>query len=94
MPPLHYNWALLTHQQTSGRLLSSLRQSSRQSKSDDGLPLPDIKTVELLNQKATEKLAEIVRRSTSGEAGWEGYDTAELIAARELLDRDATQITR
>jgi hypothetical protein len=56
--------------------------------------LPDIKTVELLNQKATEKLTEIVRRSASGESGWEGYDSAELIAARALLDKDGKTITR
>lgn len=61
---------------------------SRQSKSEEGLPIPDMKTIELLNQNATEKLTEIVRRSVGGESGWGGYDSAELIAARELLDRD------
>jgi hypothetical protein len=46
-------------------------------------PLPNIKTVEKLKEIATAKLSEIVRRSVAGEAGWEGYDNAELIAARE-----------
>lgn len=90
----HYFWTCLTNSQTTSRLLSILPQLSRQSKSDEGLPPPDLKTVELMNQKATEKLSEIVRRSVGGESGWEGYDPAELIAARELLDRDATKITR
>ncbi len=67
---------------------------SRQSKPEDGSSPPDLKTVELLNQKATAKLTEIVRRSVSGEKGWQGYDSAELIAARELLDRDASPIVR
>ena len=53
-----------------------------------------MKTLQLLNQKATAKLSEIVRRSVGGEKGWQGYDPAELIAARELLDRDATPVTR
>lgn len=67
---------------------------ARQSKSEDGTPLPEIKSIELLNEKATAKLSEIVRRGVAGETGWQGYDAAELIAARELLDRDATPVTR
>lgn len=43
---------------------------------------------------ATSKLGEIVRRSASGEKGWDGYDAAEIIAARELLDRDAQSVAR
>ena len=80
--------------QTTNRLLTTLRQASKQSKSDGGLPLPDIKIVERLNETATAKLSEIVRRSTAREAGWEGYDSAEIIAAKELINRDATSITR
>lgn len=67
---------------------------ARQSKSEDGPSLPEIKSIELLNEKATAKLSEIVRRSVAREKGWQGYDGAELIAARELLDRDATPVTR
>jgi hypothetical protein len=58
------------------------------------LPTPDLKTVERLNETATAKLSEIVRRSVGGEAGWEGYDKAELIAAKALLNSDAEKITR
>lgn len=82
------------HNQTSNRLLSLLPQLAQQSKSEDSASLPDVKTIQLLNQKATAKLSEIVRRSVGGEKGWQGYDPAELIAARELLDRDATPVTR
>jgi ER membrane protein complex subunit 2 len=71
-----------------------LPQTIQQSKSEDEASLLDIKTVQLLNQKATAKLAEIVRRGVGGEAGWQGYDPAELIAARELLDRDVTHVPR
>jgi tetratricopeptide (TPR) repeat protein len=79
---------------TSTRLLVILLQGSRQSKSDNGLATPDLKTVECLNQAATAKLSEIVRRSVGGENGWDGYDQTELIAARELLNRDSSLITR
>ena len=69
-------------------------QLSRPSKSEDVANLPDTKTVQLLNQKATEKLHDILRRCAGGEQGWQGYDSAELIAVREILDRDATPVTR
>ncbi|TVY60685.1 TPR repeat protein oca3 [Lachnellula suecica] len=81
---------------TTSKLLTTLSQSqvSRQSKGDTGLPPPDIKDIERLNELATAKLSEIVRRNTSGEAGWEGYEKPEIIAAQELLNRDAAPITR
>lgn len=47
-----------------------------------------------LNELATAKLAEIVRRSTSGEKGWDGYNAAEIAAARALLDKDVQKIAR
>jgi len=83
----------LNNEQTSGKFLSLLPQP-RQSRSEEGPTPPDLKTVQLLNQTATAKLSEIVRRSVSGEKGWQGYDSAELIAVRELLDRDASTIVR
>ena len=69
-------------------------QSTRQSKGDTGLPPPSIETVKRLNEVATSKLAEIVRKSAGGEAGWQGYDEGEVIAAKELLNRDSVSITR
>ncbi|KAI9648304.1 Inositol phosphatase SIW14 [Ciborinia camelliae] len=67
--------------------------TNRNTKSDPSLPLPDRKTIEKLNETATSKLSEIVRRSAAKEPGWEGYDEASLIAARELLNRDSGSIT-
>jgi hypothetical protein len=58
---------------------------SRQSKADNSLPLTDVKIVEKLKETATAKLSEIVRRSAGGEAGWGGYDKAEVIAAKERM---------
>ncbi len=69
-------------------------QASRQSKTDAGLPLPDLKTVERLNEVATAKLSEIVRRSVASERGWEGYEKAEVIAAKALLDTDVAKTSR
>jgi CRISPR/Cas system CMR subunit Cmr6 (Cas7 group RAMP superfamily) len=55
---------------------------------DEDLPLPKLSTVKKLEELATAKLAEIVRNYGAGKKGWTGYDEAEVIAARELLDRD------
>lgn len=55
---------------------------------------PSIDAVKKLNEVATAKLAEIVRKGTAGEKGWDGYSPSELIAARELLNRDTQQISR
>lgn len=80
--------------QTTSRLIETMPQSSRPSKGETGLPPPDMETVKRLNEVATSKLSEIVRRSAGGEAGWQGYDEAEVIAAKELLNRDSASITR
>ncbi|KAH8804623.1 hypothetical protein F5884DRAFT_859245 [Xylogone sp. PMI_703] len=80
--------------QVTSRLLTRLPQSSRSSKTEDGPALPDLKTVERLNEMATAKLAEIVRRSTGGEPGWTGYEESEVAAAQELLKKDEAPNTR
>lgn len=56
----------------------------------DDFALPEYSTVERLNELATAKLTEIVRRSSAKERGWRGYEEAEVAAARELLSKDAT----
>jgi len=61
---------------------------------DDKTVLPLLKTIERLNELATAKLGEIVRKHSSGEKGWQGYEEAEIIAARALLDRSNARITR
>jgi hypothetical protein len=71
---------------------SALNTTSDSSYSD--LPLPSVKSVEKLNEVATLKLAEIVRRSAAKERGWDGYDEAEIIAARALLDKDGQKVVR
>lgn len=69
--------------------------SSKQSKSSDSeLPPPSLQTVKKLNEVATSKLAEIVRRSKSGDKDWNGYSEAELIAAQALLDQSADKVAR
>lgn len=75
-------------------MISSPPASGRQSKSDEVAASTDLVTLQALNLKATEKLTEIIRRSNGGEIGWQGYSQAELIAAKELLDRDAMPLTR
>jgi hypothetical protein len=85
--------------QTTTRLLPLLPTSSSTkpatSKSSDAdLPTPTLKTTEKLNEAATAKLSEIIRRSKSGDKAWDGYSEAELIAAHELLSRDAQNVAR
>jgi hypothetical protein len=52
---------------------------------DDEIPVPKVASVKKLEEIATKKLGEIVRKASAGKTG---YDEAEVIAARELLDRD------
>ncbi|KAH8726355.1 hypothetical protein GQ44DRAFT_706162 [Phaeosphaeriaceae sp. PMI808] len=54
---------------------------------EDDVPIPKVETVKKLEEIATNKLGEIVRNYSSKKTGWTGYDEAEVIAARELLDR-------
>ncbi|CZT18048.1 related to kinetoplast-associated protein KAP [Ramularia collo-cygni] len=58
------------------------------------LATPSLAAVTKLNEVATSKLVEIVRRSASGEKDWDGYNAAEVIAARELIEKDVQKIQR
>jgi ER membrane protein complex subunit 2 len=58
------------------------------------LALPTEGTVEALHELATAKLAELVRTSSSGDKSSGGYDPAELIAAKELLDQETKNLQR
>jgi hypothetical protein len=58
------------------------------------LPAPSKATIEKLNELATAKLAEIVRRSTSGEKDWDGFSQTEIFAARALLNQNTAAIQR
>lgn len=75
------------------QLLSEPGKSKKQTDSDL-FTLPEPTTVEKLNQLATERLAEIVRRNTAGEALWQGYDAAEIAAARALIEKSTPQVVR
>lgn len=84
---------------TTGRLLQALEgaKKSQLTVSDPttgDLPPPSLASVKKLNELATAKLAEIVRRSSAGEKGWDGYNVVELKAAKEALHRDTEKIER
>lgn len=74
------------------RLLKGESKLTRQVDEGD-FALPDSKTMERLNELATAKLSEIVRRSTAQERGWRGYDKLEVAAARELLSDEASAVS-
>ena len=69
-------------------LLSEPSSKRNNKDDDDDVAPPKVETVKKLEEIATSKLAEIVRHYSSGKKGWQGFDEAEVIAARELLDRD------
>lgn len=79
--------------QASNKLLqeSSTRNKKQQ---DDGFAAPDTKAIQRLNELATTKLAEIVRRYGAQEKLWQGYDAEEVAAARELLSKSSAQVVR
>jgi hypothetical protein len=57
--------------------------SKRGAQDDDEVPAPQAATVRKLEELATKKLGEIVRNAGAGKTG---YDAAEVVAARELLN--------
>ena len=64
------------------------------SQKDEEIAPPSLSTVQKLNELATAKLAEIVRKHSTGAEEWKGYEESEIIAARELLDRDTGKTVR
>ncbi|KAI1404605.1 TPR-like protein [Hypoxylon fuscum] len=79
---------------TAKQLLSNPPKASSNRTGSEGFAVPDTATLSKLDEVATEKLAEIVRRSSAGERGWQGYDEAEIKAARELLENDSDEVIR
>jgi hypothetical protein len=69
-------------------LADAASASKRTPSDDDDVPVPSLETIKKLEELATNKLAEIVRQYKSGKKAWTGFNEAEIIAARELLDRD------
>lgn len=84
---------LLTIYKITRQLLKEPQKTAKQS-DDDGLSLPDTATLRQLDELATKKLAEITRRFSAGEKGWQGYDEAEITAAKALLDNDSDATIR
>ncbi|KAJ6438680.1 kinetoplast-associated protein KAP [Purpureocillium lavendulum] len=77
---------------TTDKLLSGAAKEKRRE--SEGFSLPEQATIEKLNQAATDKLGEIVRRHGAQERLWQGYDAGEVAAARELLAKTAPEVIR
>ncbi|KAJ8611893.1 hypothetical protein MRB53_037689 [Persea americana] len=83
--------------QTTTKLLSLPAVAvEKPSKTQTEAPIEAIpvQTLQKLNELATARLAEIVRRGKAGEKGWDGYDQAELLAAQELLSQGQSTVAR
>ncbi|CAI4210462.1 unnamed protein product [Parascedosporium putredinis] len=61
---------------------------------EEGMSVPSKATLEALNQQATAKLSEIVRRCSAGDTHWQGYAEAEIEAVKQLLTKDEAQVVR
>lgn len=61
---------------------------------EEGMSVPSKATLEALNQQATAKLSEIVRRYSAGDTHWQGYAEAEIEAVKQLLAKDEAQVVR
>ncbi|KAI0408177.1 tetratricopeptide [Xylaria palmicola] len=79
---------------TTQQLLSDSSPKSSKLIESEEWSVPAASTLRALDEKATEKLAEIVRRNTAGERDWQGYDRAEVAATRELLESNSTATIR
>jgi len=88
------SYSLPTTSTPSSSAVAKSSSSTTSTDSASDFPTPSQQTVQKLRELATAKLAEIVRRSSAGEAGWTGYDDAEVAAARELLSRDGAGVAR
>ncbi|KAJ8107118.1 hypothetical protein OPT61_g9084 [Boeremia exigua] len=69
-------------------LLSDTQASSKKrgEQDDDDVPIPTLASVQKLDEIATKKLGEFIREF-GDKKGRSGYDEAEIIAAKELLNR-------
>lgn len=70
-------------------LLSDSQASSkrRSEQDDEDVPIPTLASVQKLDEIATEKLGEFISDFGHKKKGQSGYDEAEIIAAKELLNR-------
>ncbi|KAI1438194.1 tetratricopeptide [Xylaria sp. CBS 124048] len=79
---------------TVGELLKDPSPKALKQLESEDWSVPEASTLQKLDEVATEKLAEIIRRSSAGEKDWQGYDETELVAARKLLESGSTATTR
>ncbi|KAJ0163521.1 TPR repeat protein oca3 [Colletotrichum tanaceti] len=84
----YYGLKLVTN-----KLIKEPSKPSRQTELEEW-GLPDVNTLESLNELATKKLAEIVRRNGAQERLWQGYDESEVAAARDLLSKESAELVR
>ncbi|KDN62483.1 putative tetratricopeptide [Colletotrichum sublineola] len=77
----------------TNKLIKEPSKPSRQTDSDEW-GLPDVTTLQKLNELATQKLADIVRRNGAQEKLWQGYDESEVSAARDLLSKESAELVR
>lgn len=75
------------------KLLSDPSKTSKQTDPED-FPIPAVTTIERLGEKATQKLSEIVRRSTAKERGWCGYEESEVMEAQDVLSMESATFVR
>ena len=75
-------------------MLETTSGKSKKQNEDDGFVLPDQKTIQKLNELATKKLGEIVRRHGAKERLWQGYSESEITAARELIEKSTAAVVR
>lgn len=84
----YYGLKLITAKLNTLLSDSASAPSKRSAQEDDDIAIPSSQMVKKLEELATNKLAEMIRQYKSGNKSWQGFDEAEIIAARELLDRD------
>ncbi|KAJ4307677.1 Inositol phosphatase SIW14 [Neodidymelliopsis sp. IMI 364377] len=72
----------------SSSLSAKKRTDQDAAATDDDIPVPSLSAVQALDALATQKLGDMIRDFGSRKKGGSGYDEAEVIAARELLDRE------
>jgi hypothetical protein len=84
--------SLTLHLQVTDKLLTEGGKLKKQD--SEGFALPDQDTLQKLNELATQKLGEIVRRNGAQEPLWQGYDADEIAAARALLDKSTSGTVR
>jgi len=84
----YYGLKLVTN-----KLIQEPSKPSRQTDSEEWA-LPDVTALQKLNELATQKLADIVRRNGAQEKLWQGYDESEVAAARDLLSKESAELVR